>query len=444
VSTEITNVTIKMDTVGLSPSYSSIIGLKDGRLMWVWGEGAKDDRPIKVNYSSDMGKMWTAPVSMKLAGGGALTGSFETQLVRLTSGAIGLSVTRYRPADGSSVNTFHRSTDEGATWSDGVDVSPPGTDIHTNHDNLIVLRTGRVVMPSFATLRTKYLGGDPKKLRRFGEDFAGGAGGVLAFGFAYYSDDEGRTWQRSKNESWVILGNGVGGSFSIEEPAVVEMKDGRVMMVGRTQLGQYFKAYSDDGCETWSEAVPTGLASGAAPCNIKRIPRPHLSAEPDVLSRGAGRGEHGRDHADTDLLVIWNQTSPWELMQGYYRHRLTCAISKDDGETWQHHRNLESLDDVAYIETPPIERLLIGKFRQPTDRKRYHRAPGPLRQNEPALTFVDGKAVITYGICVFGDKAAIREQFGIEYTALMEKLGLAPHDRGNRVRVLDPRWFYGE
>ena len=413
---ESVNEVIKLDKVGHSPSYGSVVPLKDGRLVWVWAPGHADDRPLQANYSEDGGQTWTDPVSLRLVGGGDVVGSLGTQLVWLPGGNLGLMVTRYME-DNRSVNTFHVSADDGATWSAGLDINPPYTDVHTNHDNLIVLSSGRIVMPAFSVIKPTWTG-NPKIIRRFGEDFSGGTGGVLAYGYAYYSDDEGVSWTRSRNETFVTLENGTGGSYSIEEPAVVELKDGRVLMMGRTHLGRYFQAYSDDNCETWTEPFPSKLAASAAPCNLKRLP-------------GSG-----------DLLVVWNQISPWELAIGLYRHRLSCAISKDEGENWEYYRNLESLDDTAYVEPPAIEKVVLGKFSQPVDRKRYHRAPGPLRYNEPTIAFHDGKVVITYGMCVFGDKAVIADVYGVDYDQLMVDMGLAPHDRGNKVRVMWEDWFY--
>ena len=414
---EYVNDVVKLDQVGHSPTYGSVIGLGDGRLVWVWAQGHADDRPVQANYSDDGGETWSDPVPLKLAAGGDVVGSLETQLLRLPSAGIGLMVTRY-VEDNRSVNTFHASSDEGDTWTEGLDINAPDTDVHTNHDNMIALSTGRVVMPAFSVIRPTWTSGNPKTIRRFGQDFSGGTGGVLAYGYAYYSDDEGATWRKSSNVAFVTLENGVGGSYSIEEPAVVELQDGRVLMMGRTHLGRFFQAYSTDGGESWTEPFPSTLAASAAPCNLKRLP-------------GSG-----------DLLIIWNQISPWEMMIGLYRHRLSCAISKDEGETWEHHRNLESLDDTAYIEPPPVEKVLMGKFSQPLDRRRYHRAPGPLRCNEPTIAFHDGKVVITYGLCVFGDKSVITDLYGIGYDELMVEQGLAPHDRGNRVRVMSEEWFY--
>ena len=413
---EYVNEVIKLDKVGHSPSYGSVISRGDGRLLWVWAPGHRDDRPLQANFSEDGGQTWTDPAELKLVGGGSVVGSLETQLLRLPGGDLGLMVTRYMKEDNRSVNTFHVSGDDGDTWGPGLDINPPVTDVHTNHDNLIVLKTARMVMPAFSVIQPKWTSGNPKTIRRFGREFKGGSGGVLAYGYAYYSDDEGHSWARSTNETFVTLDNG--GSFSIEEPAVVELKDGRVLMMGRTHLGRFFQAYSDDGCETWSEPFPSKLAASAAPCNLKRLP-------------GSG-----------DLLVVWNQTSPWELAIGLYRHRLSCAISKDEGETWEHHRNLESLDDTTYVEPPAIERVVIGPFSQPVDRKRYHHAPGPLRCNEPTIAFHDGKVVITYGLCVFGDQSVITDLYGVDFDELMVAMGLAPHDRGNKVRVMSEEWFY--
>ena len=53
-------------------------------------------------------------------------------------------------------------------------------------------------------------------------------------------------------------------------------------------------------------------------------------------------------------------------MIGVYRHRLSTAVSKDDGETWEHHKNLESLDDVTYVEPDGAGALPPGQV-QTTD-----------------------------------------------------------------------------
>jgi len=102
-----------------------------------------------------------------------------------------------------------------------------------------------------------------------------------------------------------------------------------------------------------------------------------------------------------------------ENVQGYSRHRLSAAVSKDEGKTWGHFRNLESLDDVTHITPPQLgaerwdPQLAIDPqtglhgvggphYLQPTDRKRYIRAPGPLRAAYPSCRLIEDTAIIRY------------------------------------------------
>ena len=149
-----------------------------------------------------------------------------------------------------------------------------------------------------------------------------GAGQGFWYSYTMFSDDEGATWKRSKNEVFVLLDKGMRGLYAAGEPSVIELKDGKLMMSAAHGAKPGVSLLSPDGGETWLEPEAMSLVSPPAPLAIKRIP-----------STG-------------DLLVVWQQVSNWEGMIGLYRHRLSCAISKDEGVTWQNHRNLESLDDT--------------------------------------------------------------------------------------------------
>jgi hypothetical protein len=422
--TEFVNSIIQLDQVTLSPSYGSVIGLNDGRLMWAWGSGhAAPLRPFQAIYSDDEGQSWTQPTDLVQTDGEPVLGVMDANLLRLKSGALGLaqrSVAQPAEWEGGyhAALSFHKSEDEGVTWSPAVQISPTGTSAVITNERSVMLKDGRIIVPFYSGLGPKPAG-DPKRSSRYGHDFGNAARANLNYSSAYYSDDEGETWTRSDNEAFVVLEQGVQGSYSMGEPTVVELKDGRVLMFGRTNLGRFFQSLSHDRGETWMEPTPTDLACYPSPCRLTRIP-----------STG-------------DLLVIWNQISRWETMIGLYRHRLSCAVSSDEGGTWRHHRNLESLDDTSYIEPDEIGSMLIGKYHQPVDRQRYHRAPGPLRFNQSTCTFIGDKAVITYGMCVFGDKSVLTGTYGVEYDDLMKDLGLAPFDRGNKVRVVSTDWFYG-
>ena len=112
------------------------------------------------------------------------------------------------------------------------------------------------------------------------------------------------------------------------EPHIIERSDGTLLMTLRTQLGAVFKSTSSDGGVNWSLAQTTGIrAPESMPCMIK-IPQ------------------------TGDLLLIWNDS----LYHPHYDHYgkrtpLTAAISRDEGETWENFKNIET-DPVFEFTNP--------------------------------------------------------------------------------------------
>ena len=413
--TEYVNAVVNWDKI--SQRYGDVIPLNDGRLMWAWGSGQGDPLlPFKANYSDDDGETWGEATTLKLADGSPLLGVMDTNLLRLKSGALAL-VQRSSSSGEDTGVSFSKSEDEGATWTAPLRLSPQGRSVHASNDRSLVLNDGRIVVPVYGSLGPTPLS-NPKRATRFGQEFSNASAGAVRFSYVYYSDDEGETWGQSSNQAFVALDQGAEGSYSFGEPTAVELNDGRLLMMGRTGLGRFFQTYSEDRGETWTNPQPTELACYPSPCALKRLPT-------------------------GDLLVVWNQISRWECMIGLYRHRLSCAISRDEGKTWEHHKNLESLDDVDYVEPDPVGIVMVGKYTQPVDRQRYHKAPGPLRFDYPSVAFKDDKVIVTYGMSVFGNKSVIADTYGVDYDELMGHLGLAPHDTGNKIRVLSTDWFYG-
>ena len=133
-----------------------------------------------------------------------------------------------------------------------------------------------------------------------------------------------------------------------DEPVVVELKDGRILMLCRTTIGQLYRVYSADGGENWGPPEPAGLASAYAPCMIRRIPQ------------------------TKDLVVVWNQASHEEIRSGYERNRLSVAISQDEGRTWKQGKTLfrSHLPAVGLLNPSPVTghvaiRAFVGEI--PTD-----------------------------------------------------------------------------
>ena len=271
---------------------------------------------------------------------------------------------------------FKTSADEGETWSDPVQINDIGTlgSIAQCGDSALTLSSGRILVPAYAL---------------FGE---------LCASFMYYSDDDGFTWARSRGEIAIPLmqGERLFALTHFEEPVVAELRDGRLLCLGRTCLGQLYKSYSKDDGMTWTQAQPTGLAAGYAPAALKTIPE------------------------SNDLLCVWNQASGQEMADGLGRMRVSCAISKDDGESWTHFRNLDSLDDTTRVEPEAgatdtvseyyamLDRTALGEQGTRTEypeavTKRYPRWPGLIHNCYPSAAFTkDGNVIITYMASDYG------------------------------------------
>src|SRR5262249_33270984 len=131
-----------------------------------------------------------------------------------------------------------------------------------------------------------------------------------------YSDDKGKTW---KGSDLVDIRKNNDGA---DEPGVVELADGRILMVFRTALGSIYQSLSSDGGITWTQPSPTSLAAPVSPSVIKRIP-----------STG-------------DLLIVWNHTLPHPRAGHSDRFPLTVAISRDSAVSWEKFRDFDT--DMRY------------------------------------------------------------------------------------------------
>ncbi|MFH0964434.1 MAG: sialidase family protein [Planctomycetota bacterium] len=336
--------------VGGGVQEASLIVLKDGRVALSCGKGGC----AVLAGSDDEGKTWGAPRPCRRASGEGIPGD-EFSLVRLKSGKLGLVAhDRYRLS-------FSVSANEGRTWSEPIPINPDGPSCKPLNGAAFVTSQGRIVVPVWIAWQEQKRPKHPKR------------GYPPEETICWLSDDEGKTWRTGA--SVVVEHEGQEHPFC--EGMGVELPDGRLMLFGRALGVRVFKCFSSDGGETWTKPEPTPLVSSFSPCALGRMP-------------------------NGDLLCVWNQSSFEESKNGLKRHRLTCAVSSDDGETWGHYRNLESLDDVPKIEEKVHWDDIYDfdpdyvPFKQPTDREKYPHSPGPLRASYPALTFTKNATVIVY------------------------------------------------
>lgn len=300
-----------------------ITRLTDGRLFAVYGEGRPEDKwddlsiaqNIYGRWSSDDGATWTEPkiiLPMPPGPGAAACGVTSGGALALATrdGTIHLFGCRYynmpqatpgnppkiRAADFFKARTelwYTNSRDGGATWR-------PLRNIDYGHrytgalNSLIQLRSGRLLL-SFSYL-------SPKRQRGF------------FVSTALYSDDGGNAWIPARNDVTVDCG-GVAIESGAPEPVSVELPDGRVWMVVRTQTSFLFQSYSVDGGETWSPSERTQFRAPNAPAGLLRL-------------------------RDQRLVVVWNNELGEPIDHGVSYSRRSLVMAVLDHGRWHGYREL--------------------------------------------------------------------------------------------------------
>jgi predicted neuraminidase len=306
-------------------SEGAFVSLKEGRVLYVYshytaGSGGDDDPAhLAGRTSSDGGKTWTKEDRLIVENEGGMN-VMSVSLLRLQGGEIALFYLR-KNSEQDCRPLMRISSDEGTTWG------APSTCITDevgyyvmNNDRAVQLRSGRLVLP----VCLHAVKGSTKM------DWQGAL-------MCYLSDDQGKTWRRSKTAQKGY--DAAGKRITTQEPGVVELKDGRVMMFIRASGGCQYLAYSKDGGDTWSAPVASDIKSPVSPASIKRLP------------------------TTGDLLLVWNNHADIPASLSNRRVPLSTAISKDDGKTWQHIKALEGNPQgwYCYIAIHPIDdAVLLG------------------------------------------------------------------------------------
>ncbi|MBI4625655.1 MAG: exo-alpha-sialidase [Verrucomicrobia bacterium] len=303
--------------------HSQIFPLRDGRLMLIWceyyvnrpsglnrtaydGPGSRDDAPCRITarISADGGRSWSG--RMTLQDNLDANNVKQPNIFRCANGDMLLFFTSWKIAAQERSVHYKRSTDDGETWSEIRQLTAPGGSYILDSGRIFKHTSGRIILPIYWS---REIWTDNEKYEAF----------------AYYSDDDGKTWKVSSNRIAMPKRGAM-------EPTMVERKDGSVFTILRSTVGYLYQAESRDRGQTWSEATPTKLTSPQAEPCLRRIP-----------STG-------------DLLLIWCNTLPYAMTYpgattfGRPRNPLASAISRDDGRTWENIKTIEHREgyDTAY------------------------------------------------------------------------------------------------
>lgn len=281
--------------------------LKDGRVLFVYtrfvGErDASDHAPavLASRVSSDGGRTWSSEDKTVVGNEGGFN-VMSVSLLRLADGRLALFYLR-KDSLADCRARMRVSTDEGATWSEPVLCMPEPGYYVVNNDRAIQLARGRIVLPAASHVY---------KDRKISPGVA----------VCFFSDDAGRTWRAGTS-----IAPPPGSRSGLQEPLAVELKDGRLLMLQRTDQGAQYRSFSTDGGETWSAAEPSPLRSPLSPASIERLP-------------------------SGELLLVWNDHADAPPALRGKRTPLRAALSKDEGATWGPARTLEDAPDGWYCYT---------------------------------------------------------------------------------------------
>ncbi len=195
------------------------------------------------------------------------------------------------------------SSDDGRSFGPPRQVTSGSGYFVLNNDRVLRLRSGRLLVPTSWT-------SDVGRVNHFQVRI-------------WYSDDQGATW----NESASRLDYPRRGAM---EPDVVQLEDGSLLMIVRTQLGHIATSRSQDRGETWTDLQPSAVVSPEAPATVRSIP-----------STG-------------DLLLIWNNRHEKGAGHGGKRTPLVAAVSRNGGRSWSRPRVLEPDPRHTYAYTSLI------------------------------------------------------------------------------------------
>ncbi len=293
-------------------SEGSFIYLKDGRILFAYsrfkGAGVGEDHDpsdiygcISEDNGETFGDIFPIFTQAELQAENIMSVSF----LRMANGDIGLFFLAKKRED--CIGYISRSSDEGKTFSKPIVYTNEKGYFVVNNDRIIRTNSGRIIAPA-AFHEAEF---------KFDEEgnqiFAKYQPGTLCF---FASDDDGYSWCTLAEDITVPYSRGF--TTGVNEPGIIELKDGRLWCYIRTNSGRQYECFSSDDGKTWTETGASIFTSACSPLSSRRL-------------------------TDGRIALVWNPVanfngSPYEVIEGAWiagRSPLVISTSDDEVESFK-------------------------------------------------------------------------------------------------------------
>ena len=305
-------------------SEGAFITLKNGNILFAYsrygGDGCEDgsSADIYASISTDNGESFGEPFELiprHLLNADTL---MSVSFLRMANDDVGM----FFLAKTEVVNCrsfFMRSADEGKTWSEPMLCTENEGYFVVNNDRIIRTPEGRILIP---VAKHGTICETDEKGRKSVE---GIEPGVL---YIFTSDDDGKSWYKLSEGTTIPYSEGC--TTGVQEPALLQLKDGRIRCFMRNDSGRQYESYSSDNGKTWSNPVPSRFTSAESPLSVKRLKNGKIVAFWNPIPIYNGRAE--------EVNGVWTGA----------RTPLVMAQSLDDGKNFSEPVAIETDDKRGF------------------------------------------------------------------------------------------------